>query len=104
MLDFDKEMSKFVNSDSSAIKEIYQIIPTLNSGQIRVINMLKYYIEKWDLQDLRSVLADYLVTIKANKNLNFFSSMTVKNLLKAYTAEEMIKGIKVQSQTSKDDV
>jgi hypothetical protein len=103
MIDFDKEFSSFCSSDSSAIKDIYKIIPTLSNGQIKTLNMLRYYIEKYQLVELEKVLQDYLSTIKGNKNLNFFSSMTVKNLLKAYTLEELTKGIKVNSSTQKEE-
>lgn len=102
-IDFEQEFAKFVSGgESSAIKDIYAIIPALSNSQIKTINALNYYIKKYDLPDLREVLEEYLKTISKNKNLNFMSSMNVKNLLKAYTQEELIKGIKVSTQPNKE--
>jgi hypothetical protein len=97
-VDFDKEFSLFCNDNqSSAIKDIYAIIPTLDNSQIRVINALNFYINKYDLQDLKQLIDQYLDFIKKNKNLNFIRSMNVKNLLRAYTQEELVRGIKVNA-------
>jgi hypothetical protein len=102
-IDFEQEFSKFVSGgDSSAIKDIYAIIPAMSNTQIKIINTLNYYIKKYDLMDLKEVLEDYLRSIVKNKNLNLMSSMNVKNLLKAYTQEELIKGIKVNTQPNKE--
>lgn len=95
-IDFEKEFSEFVmSSDSSPIREIYQIIPYLSSKQMQVINGLMYYAEKWQLEDLKEFIGSYMESQRKNKNLGFLSSMNMKNLLKAYTNEEMIRGIKV---------
>lgn len=97
-IDFEKEFSDFVmGSDSSAIMEIYKIIPYMNADQIKVINSLQYFVEKWELEDLQNFIESYALSQKKNRNLNFLSSMNMKSLLKAYTNEEMIRGIKVQA-------
>ena len=102
-IDFEQEYSKFVGGgEGSAIRDIYSIIPTLSNSQIKTLNVLNYYIQKYDLQDLKGVLDEYLRTIARNKNLNFISSMNVKDLLKAYTQEELIKGIKVNTQSKQE--
>jgi hypothetical protein len=97
-IDFEKEFADFVmGSDSSAIMEIYKIIPYLSAQQIKVINSLQYFTQKWDLEDMQKFIASYLESQRKNKNLGFLSSMNMKSLLKAYTNEEMIRGIKVQA-------
>jgi len=102
-IDFEQEFAKFVSGgDSSAIKDIYAIIPSMNNTQIKILNTLNYYVKKYDLLDLKEVLEDYIKSIVKNKNLNLMSSMNVKNLLKAYTQEELIKGIKVSTQPNKE--
>jgi hypothetical protein len=102
-IDFEQEFAKFVSGgDSSAIQDIYAIIPALNNTQIKIVNTLNYYIKKYDLPDLKEVLVDYLKSVGKNNNLNLMSSMNVKNLLKAYTQEELIKGIKVSTQPNKE--
>ncbi|PNT90890.1 hypothetical protein CDQ83_13695 [Clostridium thermosuccinogenes] len=104
MIDFEQEFSKFVSSgEGSAIKDIYNIIPSLSTSQIKILNALSYYIKKYDLQDLKELVEDYLKNVSKNKNLNFLSSMNVKNLLKAYTQEELIKGIKINTQSKQEN-
>jgi len=103
-IDFEHEFSKFVNSgDGSAIQDIYKIIPAIGNEQIKILNTLNYYIKKYDLEELREVVQEYVKSMTINKNLSFMKSMNVRNLLKAYTQEELIKGIRVSSQTNKED-
>lgn len=98
-IDFEAEFAKFVNSGNqgSAIRDIYDIIPALKNDQIKIINNLMYYAEKYDLDLLQKQIDNFLKFAIKNKNLSFMSSMNMKNLLKAYTQEELVKGIKVQS-------
>lgn len=104
-IDFEMEFSNFVSAaDGSAIKDIYAIIPTLSNTQIKIVNALNFYIKKYDLPDVKELLEDYLKSIKVNKNLNFVKSMNIRNLLKAYTQEELIKGIKVQAGQQKEQL
>ena len=103
-LDFDKDFQEFVTGNSgSAIKEIYEVIPTLSQGQQQVINLLSYYIAKYDLNELKQYLDEYGKMIRKNKNLSFVRSLNFKNLLKAYSMEEYIRGIKVQTQNIKGE-
>ena len=106
-IDFEAEFAKFVNSgqQGSAIKDIYDIIPALKNDQIKIINNIMYYAEKYDLDLLKKQIENFLKFAVKNKNLSFMSSMNMKNLLKAYTQEELVKGIKVQSiNREKDEV
>ncbi|MEM0174132.1 MAG: hypothetical protein QXI16_06485 [Sulfolobaceae archaeon] len=105
MFDFEEQFAKFVNNgQGSAIRDIYDIIPSMNNEQIKIINALNYYIKKYDLVELQEMLHDYTKAVIKNKNLGFLSSMNMKNLLKAYTQEELVKGIKVNAQTRNDEV
>lgn len=98
-LDFDKDFQDFVTDNSrSAIKDIYDVIPTLSQEQQQVINLLSFYICKYDLKELQRYLDEYGKMVKKNKNLSFVRSFNFKNLLKAYSMEEYIRGIKVQTQ------
>lgn len=106
-IDFEAEFAKFVNSgqQGSAIKDIYDIIPALKNDQIKIINNIMYYAEKYELNLLKKQVENFLKFAVKNKNLSFMSSMNMKNLLKAYTQEELVKGIKVQSiNRDKDEV
>lgn len=106
-IDFEAEFAKFVNNgqQGSAIKDIYDIIPALKNDQIKIINNIMYYAEKYELNLLKKQVENFLKFVVKNKNLSFMSSMNMKNLLKAYTQEELVKGIKVQSiNRDKDEV
>ena len=104
-IDFEQEFANFVNSGSgNAIKDIYEIIPTLSSNQIKLINTLMYYADKYDLELVRKQVENFLKYSTKNKNLSFLSSMNMKNLLKAYTQEELVKGIKIQASNNKEQL
>lgn len=106
-IDFEAEFAKFVNNgqQGSAIKDIYDIIPALKNDQIKIINNIMYYAEKYQLNLLKEQIENFLKFAVKNKNLSFMSSMNMKNLLKAYTQEELVKGIKVQSiNRDKDEI
>jgi len=99
-LDFDKDFQEFmIPGGGSAIKDIYDIIPSLSQEQMQVFNTLMYYTKKWELPDLREYLENYLMMMRGNKNLGMLSSFNMRNLLKAYTQDELIRGIKVNSNT-----
>lgn len=103
MIDFEKAFSEFVDvSDGSAIRDIYKIIPYLTTEQISIISMLSYYIEKYDLTDIKEFIDKYLENMSRNRNLGLMSSLNVKSLLKAYTQDELIRGIKVTANTGGD--
>jgi len=100
-IDFDEVFSSFIGTgESSSILDIYKIIPSASQEQMKIINSLEFYIKRWDLDDLKSFLEDYKKYMNKNKNLNFLSSMNMKSLLKAHTQDELIRGIKVNSQIS----
>lgn len=104
-IDFEQEFANFVNSNNgNAIKDIYDIIPTLSSSQIKIINSLMYYADKYDMNLLRQQVEHFIRFTAKNKNLSFLSSMNMKNLLKAYTQEELVKGIKIQSSNQKEQL
>lgn len=97
-IDFDKEFSSFVEGgEGSSIRDIYSIIPSLTQSQIRILSEMEFFAEKYNLLDIKAFMKRYIDNISKNKNLSFLSSMNMKSLLKAYTQDELIRGIKVQS-------
>lgn len=103
-IDFDKEFSSFVEgSEGSSIKDIYSIIPCLDQSQIRILSEMEYFAEKYNLDEVKAFMKRYLDNISKNKNLSFLSSMNMKSLLKAYTQDELIRGIKVQSSINQQE-
>lgn len=102
-IDFDEMFNNFVSGgEGSAIKDIYNIIPSLSPEQIQVINTLDYYASKWSLEDTKAFVDSYLKSVKQNKSLGFVKSNQAKALLKAYTQDELIRGVKVNSQISQN--
>jgi patatin-like phospholipase/acyl hydrolase len=94
-IDFEEEFSKFVSSgDGSAIKDIYQILPSVSQDQMQIINLLMFYIERYDLQDLKQYVVNFRYDMQKNKNLGFLSSMNMKTLISAYTMERLVQGVK----------
>lgn len=95
-VDFQKEFDDFFagGSHTSAVKEVYNIIPTLSQEQQKIVALLEFYIHKWRLNDLRIFLDTILRNQERNKNLNFFQNQLTKQLLKTYSMEEMVRGIK----------
>ena len=103
-IDFDVEFEKFVTTgNGSAIKDIYTIIPSLNNEQMKIVHALMFYIKRYELDDLKVYLERFLLDLGKNKNLGFLSSMNMKNLLKAYTMEEYMKGIKANVQRNTEE-
>ncbi len=103
-VDFDKEFSSFVNSGTgSAIKDVYSIIPSLSDKSMKCVGALTYYAEKYDLQDIKMFVNQYVKNMSSNKNLSFMRSLNLKNLLKAYTQDELIRGVKATTQRSGDE-
>ena len=97
-LDFDRDFESFVTGENgSAITDIHRIIPSMSQEQMQTYNSLVYYARKWGLEDLKEYLDAYKEMTGVNKNLGMLSSFNMKNLLKAYTQDELIRGIKVNS-------
>lgn len=104
MVDFDKEFSLFVGSsgDSSVVSAIYNVIPSLSLNQQQIVLALMYYAEKYDVEELRIFIKSYFKLVSENKDLNFLRSMNFKALLKAWSLEEQVKGIRVTSSQVQD--
>ena len=101
-IDFDKMLGSFVlpSSDGDPIKSIYDIIPCMDSTQMHLKFQLMYFIEKYDLVEWRKVFEDIGEQLAKNKNISFMSSQNLKALLSAYTQNELVRGIKVQTMNN----
>ena len=101
VVDYDKVFDGFMNtSSSSAIKDIYGMIPTCTHQQVMILNSLKMIAIKYDNKELLAFVDDYIKKCDVNKPLGFINSFSIKNLLKAYTTDEMLRGIKIQSNVN----
>ncbi len=98
-VDFQSLMSGFSApvDTGDPIKSIYGIIPYMDSTQMHLKFQLMCFIEKYDLSEWRKVFEDIDKQLQNNKNINFFSSQNLKALLSAYTQNELVRGIKVNT-------
>jgi hypothetical protein len=97
-VDYDKVFDKFMSTNgSSAIKEIYGMLPALSSDKILILNSLNMIADKYNCEELSLFCLDYVQKCSVNKPLSFLNSFSIKNFLKAYTTDEMLRGIKIQS-------
>lgn len=100
-IDFDREFENFIGTTgNSAIKDIYNIIPALSQEQLLILDSLMFYSNKYNIDEFKEFVNEYKRNMIKNKNLGFLRSMNMKNLLKAYTQDELIRGIKVNNTTN----
>lgn len=101
-LDFDRVLGtmSIPTADGDPIKSIYEIIPCMDSVQMHLKFQLMYFIEKYDLEEWRAVFEEIDSQLKGNKNISFMSSQNLRALLSAYTQNELLRGIKIQSMNN----
>ena len=97
-LDFAKMFDEFFTGgdSTSAVKEVYNIIPTFRQEQLNILAAYWYYAEKYDLEHIREFIKHIIQLQEENKNLSFFQTSTASKLLKAYTLEDMMGRVKPQ--------
>lgn len=98
-IDFQSMLDNFAtpSMESDPIKSIYDIIPCMDATQMHLLFQLTYFVEKYDLVDWRAVFSKIDAQLRSNKNISFMSSQNLKALLSAYTQNELVRGIKVQT-------
>ncbi len=97
-IDFAKMFDEFFTGSepNSAVREVYNIIPTFTQEQLNIICAYMYFAEKYDLQHIRDFIDQVIKLQSENKNLSFFQNNVAGKLLKAYTLEEMMGRVKPQ--------
>lgn len=98
-IDFQKILDNMSagGSTNDPIKSIYDILPTFDSVQQHLLFQAFYFIEKYDLADMRAMFDRFTKVMSSNKNLGLMSSQNLRSLLSAYTQNELVRGIKVQA-------
>lgn len=99
-LDFQAALESFSNQVTGGgdpISSIYNIIPTYSGRQQKLLFLLSYFIAKWDLDDINSLLVEVKKIASSNKNLGMIQQQSLKSLLAAYTQNELVRGVKVQA-------
>lgn len=100
-IDFQKMLDGFAVGASSGnpIESIYNIIPKYDQYQLQQQFIINYFCSKWKLDDVRQAFNDLDRVLGQNRNLGFMSSQNLRNLLAAYTQNELVRGIKVNAYT-----
>lgn len=91
-----------VSTESDPIKSIYGIIPYMDSTQMQLKFQLMYFIKKYQLTEWETVFEEIDTQLKNNKSLSFMSSQSLKSLLSAYTQNELVRGVKVQTMNTNE--
>lgn len=97
-------MSAKVDSCDNPIKAIYDIIPTLDPVQQKMLFSLQFFIDKWELTHLQEMINNYRQILYDNKNLGFFGSKSLRDLLSAYSQSDLIRGINIRSREDNSDI
>lgn len=95
-------MSTGVENDSNPIKTIYDIIPTFDGEQQRLLFELQFFINKWGLTGIDGMMRDFTTLMANNKNLSIFGSKNLQNMLSAYSQADLIRGINIRSKDSQE--
>lgn len=105
-IDFQKMLDGMTVTPSSGdpIRSIYNILPTYDSVQQHLLFQAFYFIEKYDLEDMRAMFKEFGSVMAENKNLGLMSSQNLKSLLAAYTQNELVRGIKVNANNDVTNV
>ncbi len=92
------------NVSNDPIRSIYDILPKYDNEQQHLLFQAFYFIEKYDLCDMRAMFESFDKVMGDNKNLGLLSSKVLQNLLSAYTQNEYLRGIKVSTLNNVSDV
>lgn len=98
MIDIQQALDNFSSNGGSntndAITAIYNILPSYTAKQQKLLFLVSYYINKWELDDIEKLINECKAMKNKNKNLGMLQQQSLKSLLSAYTQNEMIRGIK----------
>lgn len=105
-IDFQKMLDgmSVAPNTGDPIRSIYNILPTYDSVQQHLLFQAFYFIEKYDLKDMRDMFNEFGNVMAENKNLGLMSSQNLKSLLAAYTQNELVRGIKVNANNDVSNV
>ena len=90
-------MSSNIQDAGNPIQTIYDIIPTFDPVQQKMLFELQFFIDKWGLTSVEEMLSKFSEVMRSNKNLSFFGSRNLQNMLSAYTQVDLIKGINIRA-------
>lgn len=104
MIDFEKEFDNFVVNAGSQdpITALYALFPSMTDSQMRVYSQLHYFGEKYQSDNIRALLKNFMGLKNRNKNMDMFNASSFRRLLESYSLSEHMKGIKINSNTSEE--
>lgn len=106
VIDFQAALDSMTagNVSNDPIRSIYEILPQYDNVQQHLLFQASYFIEKYDLCDMRDMFESFGKVMAHNKNLGLLSSKVLKDLLGAYTQNEYLRGIKISTMNNVSDV
>lgn len=100
---FDGMSTTVSGNGDNPIKAIYDIIPTYDPEQQKILFQLQFFIDKWGLTHVEDMISNFTGLMRDNKNLSFFGTKTLQNLLSAYTQTDLIRGINIRANGKDED-
>ena len=99
MFDFEKEFDEFVTGTNNIdpISSIYNLFPNVTDEQLKIYLQLNYIAEKYNIPEIKSFLNTFMSYRKSNKNMGFFTQMSFRKTLEAYSLAEQMRGVKINT-------
>lgn len=106
VIDFQAALDSMTagNVSNDPIRSIYEILPQYDNVQQHLLFQAFYFIEKYGLDDMRAMFETFGKVMARNKNLGLLSSKVLRDLLGAYTQNELVRGVKVSTMNNVSDV
>ena len=95
-------MATDVGTGANPISTIYDIIPTYDPVQQKMLFELQFFIKKWGLDGLDGMIKEFTVLMAKNKNLSFFGSKSLRDMLAAYSQGELMGRISIRASNSEE--
>lgn len=105
MIDFEKEFNEFVtnSNNSDPVTTIYNLYPCFTDEQIQIYLQIDYMANKYNSMAMKQFLLTYLRHKRANKNMNFSTTLSFRKTLESYSLAEHLKGVKIASQNMQSE-
>ncbi len=99
MFDFEKEFDEFVTGSNNIdpISSIYNLFPNLTDEQLKIYLQLNYLADKYNTNNIKLFLERFMSYKKSNKNMGFFTQMSFRKTLEAYSLAEQMRGVKINT-------
>ena len=91
-MDFEKAFDDFCNTNSGQtnyIKDLNEMFSTINNKQLEIIHQLRFYANKWELDELKAFCDTYLADLKNKGIKQGLFGTNIKQALRSYSLDEL---------------